>query len=228
MDNWVSFRGVKTSSIGVYIADMPAHKKAAQRCTEYEIPGRDGAVTIFDGYSPFDMPLTLVMLSATADMRQKINAWADGAGELITSDQPGLFWQASVQEEVTFSRHEYGGKFFDTAEVVFRCQPIMRQTQETAQVFTASGTIHNNGNVIAFPLIVITGTGDVSCTIAGSALSFTGLTKPVTIDCETGYVYTADGAAVMSGAIPSLPLGDSQIDIGTATKIEITPHWGWL
>lgn len=230
MDNYIVFNGISTKTLGVYVAEMPGHRRGAVRCEEYEIPGRNGAVVVADGYSPFDMPVTLVMLSAGAETRQAVNAWATGKGKLYTSDMPTKCWLAMPISEVTYQRREYGGKFFDTATVTFRCDPIMRQTTETAVSFTVDGTLTNPGNVVALPKIVITGNGDVSCTIAGQPVAISGMqtAHPVTIDCETGYIYTDEGAAEMTGDIPSLPLGTCNIAIGTAAKIEITPHWGWI
>lgn len=214
--------------IGLYVQQMPAHAKASVRHTEYDIPGRNGSVTTVEGYEPFDMPCTLICLDKTADIRQIINAWADGTGRLITSDQPGMYWDAAVLQQITYQRREYGDKFFDSAQVIFRCQPIMHATSDSAMTFTADGSITNVGNVTAYPLIVVTGIHDVTFSIAGQEITLRGMASPVTIDCETGYVYTSTVAAEMVGEIPALPIGTSQITIGNAQKIEITPRWGWV
>ena len=230
--DYISFRGVRTDALGLYVAKggMPSHRKAKQRNTEYDIPGRSGAVHVMDGYSPIDLKAVLIMVDGTAGMRQIINAWADGTGDLYTSDDTTKIWMASVLEEVQYSRTRYGSKLYDTATITFRCQPFMRQAAETAVEYTADGTIANAGNVVALPKIVITGNGNVTFSIAGQEITINGMetAHPVTIDCETGYIFTDEGACEMVGEIPSLPLGTSNITIGTATKIAITPHWGWM
>lgn len=229
--SYVSFRGVRTDDLGLYIAKdgMPSHKKAAQRHTEYEIPGREGAVHIVDGYSPFDLKVVLQMVEDSASARTIINAWADGTGDLYTSDNPSLVWKASVLKEVKYSRLVYDGKLYDTATVTFRCQPIMRQREPSVVTLTKAGVLSNIGNVEAHPKIVVKGSGECRFSIGGEMITLEGVTGDVTIDSEAGYVYTASGAVAMTGEFPVLGLGDTDVALygGTASLV-ITPNWGWL
>ncbi len=229
--NYISFRNVRTDSLGLYIAKggMPSHRKAKQRYTEYDIPGRDGAVHILDGYGPFDLKAVVIMVDGSADLRQVINAWADGTGELYTSDDTSRVWQASVLKEVQFARKWVNGKFFDTATVTFRCQPIMRERVPTVLSFTEAGTLINAGDVVAQPKIVVKGTGDCTVTIGKETITLQGMTGDVTIDSEAGYVYSATGAVAMQGEFPALPLGNTPVSFGGGvTSLTITPNWGWL
>lgn len=227
--NYISFRGVRTDSIGLYVVRMPAHKKAKQRHTEYEIPGRNGAVSILDGYSPFDIQCQVIMQGGASSMRQVINAWADGAGDLFTSDDTTKVWKASVLREVQYSRKLIGDTFHDTATITWRCQPIMRERTPTVQTFTASGTLINTGNVEAHPTIIVKGTGTCTIKIGTETIVLEGVTADVTIDCDAGYVYTASGAVAMKGEFPVLPLGNTSVSFsGGVTSLQITPNWGWV
>lgn len=229
--SYVSFRGVRTDDLGLYIAKggMPSHKKAAQRNTEYEIPGRDGAVHVFDGYSPFDVKVKLQMLGDTAQMRQVINAWADGSGDLYTSDDTNRVWKASVLSEATYTRAAYGGKMYDVATITFRCQPYMYERTPQVVTLTADGTLTNHGNVSSLPKIVVNGTGDCTVTIGGSKIKLFGMTGAVTIDTEAGYVYSATGAVAMEGEFPVLGLGNTAVSFtGSVTSLVITPNWRWI
>lgn len=227
--NYISFRGVRTDSIGLYVVRMPAHKKAKQRHTEFEIPGRNGAVSILDGYSPFDIQCQVIMQGGASSMRQVINAWADGAGDLFTSDDTTKVWKASVLREVQYGRKMIGDTFHDTATVTFRCQPIMRERIPTVHSFTGSTIISNPGNVEAYPLIVVKGSGDCTLTIGNETITLEGVTADVTIDSEAGYVYSASGAVAMRGEFPVLPLGATTLSFGGGvTNVTITPNWGWI
>lgn len=228
---YVSFRGVSTEALGVYIAKngMPSHVKAKTRATEYEIPGRNGAVHVIDGYGPFDLPVTLQLMRNDARTRQLINAWADGTGELFSSDDTEKVWQATVLRAVEYKRAEYGGLFYDTAKVVFRCQPFMRERVPQVVELTAAGVLTNTGNVSALPEIVVYGSGDCTISIGGETITLEGVEESVTIDSETGYVYSEAGAVAMEGEFPVLGLGDTQVSFsGGVTKVVITPHWGWV
>ena len=228
---YVSFRGVSTEALGVFIAKggMPSHVKAKTRATEYEIPGRNGAVHVIDGYSPFDLAVTLQLMRNDAHTRQLINAWADGTGELFSSDDTQRVWQATVIRAVEYKRAEYGGAFYDTAKVIFRCQPFMRERMPEVVELTASGTLRNIGNVEALPQVVVHGSGDCTVTIGTETIRLEGVDGSVTIDSETGYVYSAEGAVAMEGEFPVLGLGDTAVSFGGGvTSLEITPHWGWI
>lgn len=228
---YVSFRGVSTEALGVWIAKggMPPHMKAKMRATEYEIPGRNGAVHVIDGYSPFDLPVTLQMMRNDAHTRQLINAWADGTGKLFTSDDTQRVWEATVLRAVEYKRAEYGGKFYDTATVVFRCQPFMREREPERIELTASGTLRNIGNVEALPEIVVYGNGNCTVNIGRQTITLEGVAGDVTIDSTAGYVYAETGAVSMKGEFPTLGLGDTAVSFGGGvTSLVITPHWGWI
>ena len=228
---YVSFRGVRTDAIGMYIAKggMLEFKKAKQRHIEYDIPGRDGTVHIMDGYGPIDLKVMLQMVDASADIRRAVNAWADGSGDLYSSDDTTQVWQASVLKEVKYSRLEYNGLLYDTATVTFRCQPIRRERVPAVMELTESKVLTNPGNVVAYPKIEITGTGTCMLVIGDKTISIDNVNGSVTIDSETGYVFADSGAVAMTGEFPVLGLGDTLLAFaGGVTAVKITPNWGWV
>ena len=226
---YISFRGVRSDSIGLMIEKMPSHKRAGIRHTEYEVPGRDGALHVVDGYAAFDMQVVVFMHNAEAILRQTVNAWADGTGDLFTSDDPDKCYRASVLNEVVYTRRQYGGKYYDTAKITFRCQPFMYETTPKIYTFTQNGIIVNLGNIPSMPLITVTGSGDCSFSIGGYSVQLTGVNTPVTLDCEAGYASTENGAVTMQGSFPEIGLNDSAVEInGNITKLEIKGNWRWL
>ena len=232
MANWVSFRGVSTASMtGVAVATMPSPRKAGKRITQYKVKGRDGVMHTDDGFDNFDMTIRLMLLGENATTRQTVNAWADGTGKLFSSDDSGKCWSASVNREIVWYRDEVGGKFYDVAEIVFNCQPIMRETTPTVYTLTADGTIASIGNYESQPMIKITGSGNCTLSINGTEMTFSGLSSsvPVFVDCENGYVYTSSGATAMTGEFPHMVIGTNTVVIGGGTTmVEITANWGWV
>ena len=227
---YLIFRGVNTNSLGnVYVSQMPSHKKAAMRHTEYYVKGRDGALHVDEGFENFDIKVKLVLMDASAYTRQLVNAWADGTGKLITSDDLTLAYRAAVKDEIVWSRQLGNSGYFDTATITFNCQPCMYEAVDSQITVTETGAIVNPGSAVAFPLIQVNGSGDCVFTINGTEISLSGVTDPVYIDCETGYVYTASGAATMTGDFPELSLGSNAIGITSGvTSLVITPHWRWV
>ena len=81
----------------------------------------------------------------------------------------------------------------------------------------------------ALPQVVVHGSGHCTVTIGGETIRLEGVDGSVTIDSETGYVYSAEGAVAMEGEFPVLGLGDTVVSFGGGvTSLTITPHWGWI
>ena len=279
---YLTFRGVSTQSLqNVYVQLMPSHKKAAKRLTDYYVKGRDGALHVDEGFDNFDITVRLVLINAGAEARQIVNAWADGTGKLVTSDDLSRAYKATVRDEITWLRYEaatiappafspnkayYVGDYvtysdmvykfitnhaagnwnsadvqaqpwkidglYDTAEIIFNCEPCMVESTDSTIVYTADGTITNAGTAEAFPLLKVEGAGNVTFTFCGEEITIDSMTAgtPVYIDCANGYIYTASGdAKAMHGNIPYIPLGQSTVDLGAnITKLTVTPHWRWV
>lgn len=115
---YINFRGVSTASLNVYVAKFPSHRKARMRTTEYTIQGRDGSVHVDEGYESFEIIAYLILKGVSATNRQTIDAWADGTGKLILSDDPTKCYMASVKKGVEWTRDEVGGVFYDTAKII--------------------------------------------------------------------------------------------------------------
>lgn len=245
---YVIFRGVGTegslSVVGsgnvlsnVYVSKMPDHRKAPKRMTEYYVKGRDGALHVDEGFENFDLTVSLILIKAPASTRQLVNAWADGTGKLITSDDTTKCYKATVIDGVEWSRKNANGGFYDIATITFNCEPFMYQTTETAIEITANlEGWANQGTADAYPLIKVEGTDTeaVAFEFCGEYIIVRGIdaNDPVFIDCENGYVYTASGTAKsIEGNIPKIPLGTNAVYFNPEhppTKLTVTPHWRWV
>lgn len=229
---YLIFRGISTESLSnVAVARMPSHRKASQRFTMYYVKGRDGALHVAEGLRNFDLSVTLVLLDASAQTRQTVNAWADGTGKLILSDDLTKAYKATVEEEIEWSRIQGNEGYFDTAEITFNCQPYLYEAVDSVQEFTSDGTILNATSATALPTIVVSGSGTCVFSVAGEEITITNMeaNKPVTIDCENGYVYTASGAMTMTGNFPELQIGSNAVELTSGvTRLTITPHWRWV
>jgi len=229
---YLIFRGVSSASLGdVYISKMPSHKKAAMRNTEYRIKGRDGVLHVDEGFDEFKIQATIILIKGAAGKRQIVNAWADGTGKLVTSDDLTHAYRATVKDEIVWKRVYANNAFYDTAQITWTCEPYMYEATDTVVEMTQSGALLNPGSAEALPMIRVDGSGDCVFSVAGYDITLSGVTAnvPVYIDCETGYVYTASGASSMVGEFPVLPMGQSAVVITSGvTKLTITPHWRWV
>jgi len=229
---WIMFRGVSTENLDdVLVRRMPSHKKASMRRTVYRVKGKDGELSTNEGYDPFDMDCELILFKANAVSRQVINAWADGMGRLITSDDETRAYIASVVDEIDWERDYVGGKYYDVAYITFRCQPVMREAVESTEIFTQTGAIANVGTVDSYPMIIVHGSGECVFSVGDQEITITDVDPqvPVYIDCEAGYVYTEDGATEMTGEFPRLVTGTNAVVLTSGvTQLDIRPRWGWI
>ena len=231
------FRGVSASSLNdVFIQKMPEHRKAGMRYSEYYVNGRDGALHVDEGLSNFDLTATLVMINGLPSTRQLINAWADGTGKLVTSDDLTHAYEATVKQEIQWTRvlsNKIDGvqRFHDAAVITWNCQPYMVEAVDSQIEITASQSIVNPGSATALPLIEVFGSGDVSFSVNGNEISIAGMIEnvPVYLDSATGYVYTEQGATEMTGDFPVFAIGTNTITLGNGvTSLLVTPHWRWI
>lgn len=229
--SYVIFKGVSTEALpGVEVSKMPGHKRAAMRYTEFYVRGRNGALHTDEGYSNLDLEVTLVLIDAAATTRYAVNAWATGDGMLVLSDDPTKAFRASVKNEIKWNRVRGNRGYFDTARIIFNCQPYLYEAAETSLTVTQTMSISNPGTEEAYPTIVVNGSGSVSFTIDGKTVTIAGMTagNPVTLDCENGYVFAESGAMTMTGDFPVFQKGIVSINPGTASSLVITPHWRWI
>lgn len=235
---YLIFRGVSTTSLGdVAVQQMPSHKKAAKRMTEYNVKGRDGVLHVDEGFDNFPITVRLILLKASANKRQVINAWADGTGKLISSDDLTRCYKATVKDEIVWSRTSANGGFYDTAEITFDCDPYMYEAVDSSIEITGNvETFVNPGTAEAYPLIKVEGTDTeaIAFDFCGEYIILYGIdpNDPVYIDCETGYIYTQSGTArSMVGNIPRIPIGTSGIYFNwehPPTRLTVTPRWRWV
>jgi len=232
---YLIFRGNDTRNLtGVYVSQMPSHKKAAMRYTEYYVKGRDGALHVDEGYENYDVTVVLVLVNASAETRYLVNAWADGTGKLISSDDLTRAYQASVKDEIVWDRVQANAGFYDTATITFSCQPFMVEAVDSEITMTARvdpWSVINPGSATSYPLIQVNGSGDAVFAVNGNEIQIDDMTAnvPVYIDCANGYVYTASGATSIRGDIPILDYGTNTITITSGiSSLVITPHWRWI
>lgn len=213
------FRGVSTDTLtGVCVAQMPSHKKAGMRYSEYYVKGRDGALHVDEGYENFELMTTLVLINAGADARYTVNAWADGTGKLITSDDPTRAYNASVKGGIEWERRKAESVIapFD-ASVSYVLGDIVRNGEIVYKFTTAHTGAWSTSDVTTIP--VPNGFFD---------------TATITFDCQpmmveavdSQYTLTATSTLYNPGSAISYPLitvngsGDAVFSVNS-TEIQI-------
>jgi len=242
-DMYVKFRGVRSDDVGALPIGMPQRQVSAVRGDKLTLPGRDGFLTVPQGYSE----ITVKQDFAVPDGYDlpAVKKWLNGSGELEFGDNEGYAYDAAV---LTASGLASLTKRMDgkRISVTFTCQPFLHRVNEKQIVLTAADLFNGDGDVNSMPLLKIEGSGTGTLIVNGRSMDV-ALTSgtPLFIDCDAGTAYTvSSGAVVFAGAsvsvdddwfvlYPKAPAGDTSawnyVSFSQQiTKVTITPRWRFL
>lgn len=229
---WFEWNGVKCGTKGIIMNAAPQIVKPEERVEHITIPGRAGELTVTEGDDIFQSYIQTVGI-AVHDVSQvpAVENWLKGAGEVTFSSQPGLVQDARVIGAVTLEKHSRHLDWWE-GDVQFYCSPIKRNPAEEAIEITSSGaTVTNPGDMTAFPLIEVIGSGAVTVSAGGKVLTIPELTSGWVIDSENGWILngTTPLMGVCSGDFPILKAGGTTVAFtGSVTKLVITPRFRYL
>lgn len=234
MANWFNFNGTISTSLGVIVQTFPPVTLPEERAEFETIPGRSGSLTILEGDAVYD-DIVLSIECRVSDLTNidQIAAWLRGSGDLVLGNMPDRYYKARCVNQIELAK-VLRGRAHRTFSAVFRCKPFRYvHTAPAVITKTVSGqTITNPGNVDAEPLIVATGSGDVTLTIGAKTVQIAGLASKITIDVAAGLAYNGavNLTASLTGDWPmTIPPGISAVSwTGSVTKVEITPGWRYI
>ena len=219
------------ADFGLWISKLPKRVRAEERHEEIEIPGRAGSLLMLEGedvYSSYTAEMTVVT-------RNDINIdgaleWLRGSSNLILSTDIDRARPGRIVGEVSFDRISNS---LQQAVIPFLFQPFRRSrmpTKDRITVTASNATIRNPGDVASKPVISIAGSGNSTITIAGKAMSFTGLSGTIKVDCGAQIITKGDSiwTGSATGEFWEIPVGISSITQTGSATITIDPNWGWL
>lgn len=237
------WRGVSSADHGVVVTRLPPITLPGRRTQTAVVPGRSGALHIWDGawdevlmtvecYLPYEQ-------GAGVSPPETLAAWLTGEGWLTLSNRPGRRFRARLTDSVGLAAWVEG--FADRIfSLPFWADPFGYEAAPTAYTRTEPFDLVNPGSVFAMPLIQLNATGDISLTIgektadiAGVPAQIDALPGPITIDVAAGLVYKGEtnltGYASTDDWPLSIPVGISPVSwTGNVTQLTIQPNWRWL
>lgn len=215
------FNDINSLDYNMHINKMPPTHTTENKGQYVEVPGRDGYLFISDGRkAPIVKSFDVTIFPD--DYLEQIKRWLRGSGNLISSNEPNVYFKARIQ-----SMREYLGVYNEkTVSVSFACQPwAYLLSGDNVITISTTDTIINNPEEIAKPLIKIYGTGAVDLIVNSNIHKF-NITDYVTVDSELMECYKDNTLATFTGDFPELLPGENIISwTGTVTKVEVTPRW---
>ena len=226
------YNNTSSKDMGILVNELPPIVKVNRDINKVFIPGRNGFLTEdFGTYGSVVKSCECTLLDIA--LVDRILAWLDGSGEVIFSNQPDRKYQASIMNQIPFSRIiRQWHKFV----VVFDCQPFAKMIDSPTITITAQeamygeGTIYGRGTHESDPIIKVYGDGAIYLMINGELITLTDVSEYVTIDSDIMDCFKDDVLknSNMIGDFPKLTPNINVINwIGSVSKIEITPNWRW-
>ena len=231
--HWFTFAGTDSRNMHIRVPDRIPVIRPEERVEHVTIPGRSGELTQVEGDDIYNSYIQTVRISVLGrEYIRPAESWLRGEGMVTFSCQPDLQQRARIINAVTFEQHSRNLDIWH-GDLQFYCDPCKRMITEGDSLITESGTpITNPGSMIAFPLIVMHGSGRVTLRMGGNSMVIPELTDGWILDAENKWILGSNGkpmVGVWSGEFPVLPVGESLIQwTGGITSLVITPRWRFL
>ncbi|MGE4213654.1 MAG: distal tail protein Dit [Anaerotignaceae bacterium] len=213
---------------GIYLLDVNKDATAELLYTSFDIPKRDGTLTLENRYENKVITVTVGIYAKSVTERRNIERnliknMVGIEGRLIFLDEPTLFYRAKIYSGI--GRTE--GDVFTEIQISFLCMPFLYELYDDSRDYTinqlANTTVEslsgllvnksawqnitartvkiivNSGNYKALPTILISGTADlVTVQIEDTAFSVANVNGIVYVDCDKMICYTVSGSTKTS------------------------------
>jgi predicted phage tail component-like protein len=226
-----SFNGAvvnNTLDNGVYLLDVNKDAVPELLYTSFNIPNRDGTLTIPNRFENKNITVKIGVYAATVQDRRSIEReliknMVGTEGKLIFLDEPTFFYKAKIYGAI--GRTE--GDVFTEIQISFLCSPCMYELYDDLRDYTVNQlsdttiesiegllinksawqnitdrvvkTVVNSGNYKALPTIEIVGTADLlTMQINDTAFSIADTNGTVYVNCEKMICYTQSGSTKTS------------------------------
>lgn len=228
----IVINGKSSKDFDVYLSDAGIYGMPERDSTNIEVDGRNGDLVIDNGkYKNKKVTFPCLIVD---NFRENFEAFIGyllsqkGYVRIEDSFKPEEYILGRFIEEVDPKTTDYAEK--GSFEITFDRKPQrFIKEGEYPITLTADGSIFNNYNGEALPLVRVYGTGALS--ISSTTITINSVNEYVDIDCELQDAYK--GASNCNGNITlnsdrffSLPSGVNNIDLsGSISRVEITPRW---
>jgi predicted phage tail component-like protein len=213
---------------GIIINKLPPSVVPENNIDEYELPGRDGNLTIdYKTRKSYILPLECTIMDESRI--EEVKAWLmNTSSDLIFSWDPDYKYQARIINKIDISQSL---KTFGEFPLMFKVQPYKLSIGEELITLTNTGTIYNGTGNTSLPIIKIFGTGAITLTINSKVVTLTNIVDYVTLDSDLMDAYKGTQLLnnQMNGEFSQLIPGNNPISFtGSVTSIEITPNFRYI
>ena len=149
-------------------------------------------------------------------------SWLNGSGKLILSNELERQYDVTIKNNIELSQI---ATYYRNFYINFEVQPFKTSVNETNLTFTETDFEFNvGGNTKSYPIMLITGTGDIDITVNDSTFKIMDLESTILIDSQLQIAQENNQNALpkMNGEFPVLIPNTNTVHIvGNLTSIEI-------
>ena len=229
----IVYGGETSSDYGIVVSEVPSFDKPTRRSNVFAVQGRNGSIIYQDGsFDDVTRSYKVWIAEEHNDLVDKVNAvsgWLyskTGYQRLEDSFEPDVFRLAYYNGSGNISNELM---MFGETTISFTCRPerFLKSGEEVVTVVNAD-KIYNPTRFEAKPLIHIEGSGTVSISISGKALT-ASISDYINIDCDRLDAYrlpSENKNSTISGTFPTLIAGTNTISLtGSISKCTIQPRY---
>ena len=231
--NFCILNGVRSDTLeGLMIQELPPVIKPPMRTQIEEIDGRDGSIVTNLGYGAYEKEM-IIGLYGDFNLDHIIEFF-NSSGIAIFSNELDKIYQYQIMGSIDFERLAH----FRVATVTFYVQPFKHSSVEEEQEFTTSPVdVINAGNIESMPVLTITGMGNVTISLNGTAILVVALgsnERTVVIDAEQMNAYhgTAFYNRSVAGDYDDLTLKKGKNTLswsgGIVSSVKIDNYSRWI
>lgn len=225
-----TFNNILSSDIGLMVTKTPIPPCSIESVETIYIPGGEGITTSNEYRENVSIPIEAAIINP--DMLRTIYSTYQGAGPLILSNEPDIFYKVIRCGAIT---PDNIARYLQKVAFEFECEPYAYSLDNDAIELTGTDTeqtITVGGGYFCRPTYKIYGSGDIALIVNDDT------EKPLRIFDVDGYVIVDTSLMVVhkdkvlqgnSGRLPFLDVGENIIQTqGNVAAVEITKNERWI
>lgn len=227
------FNNQSSSDLTAFVVNRPNIPVANEDVKTYNVPGRNGTLTVKEGTYP-DIQIVIPMVyTSTADKFaetfRNLKTWllSEIDNKLSFSDDEGFFY---VVKKVVISENKRTKRYIGNFTVTFTCEPYLYAVSGSEFVSVDSSLF--NPYCVSHPVYKIIGEGACTLTVNGKQF-YVNVGQNAIIDTDRMITCREDGTlqnSISTGDYEDLYLnpGDNTILITEGFELTVKPKWGIL
>lgn len=237
-ESTITFDGINSKKFGLALLDKFEVKGSDFETDNIEIPGRNGSIVISknrfkDTFFPLDMHMERLIGDKIENQIGSAKEWLGNTKKsykiLENTLYPNYIFKAKINS-ASFSRENFQKANCTLSFDLFPMK-YLKDTFNSERALKSGEAFQNKGTQVAYPIISLTGTGNVTLTVNGKKFILKNITGGVVIDCENQVVTDltkkhSQMDKVYSYPFPSLKTGSNTISWdNTAFTGTIIERW---